>query len=192
MLGIDRLGQALEALGEVLAARNLRYDLVAVGGSGLLLLGLIARSTRDLDVIAVVSNGAYEKAQPLPEELRRAVRDVGELMDIGAEWLNGAPADLLDLGLPAGFQQRTVTKTYGPLTIRLASRIDQVFFKLYAAVDNGPGSKHFQDLRELAPEPEELLAAGRWTITHDPSPDFKTELIGALKDLGVANAESRL
>lgn len=48
------LEQALRAPGETLEARHLRFELVAVGGSGLLLLGLINRATRDLDIVALV------------------------------------------------------------------------------------------------------------------------------------------
>lgn len=57
--------------------------------------------------------------------------------------------------------------------------------KLYAAVDQGPLSKHAADLRELEPTPTELLDAARWARTHDPSPGFSEVLARALTDLGV-------
>jgi len=43
----ELLEQVLGALGEVLAARGHRYELVAIGGSGLMLLGLGLRPTKD-------------------------------------------------------------------------------------------------------------------------------------------------
>jgi Nucleotidyltransferase of unknown function (DUF6036) len=192
MLGPESLERALGALGQVLKQRGLEYDLVAVGGSGLMLLGLIERPTRDLDVIAIVDAGVYRKAEPLPATLADAIRDIGEVLDIGTEWLNAGPTDLLDFGLPAGFADRTVTKHYGPLSLRLASRLDQVFFKLYAAADGHPQGKHFQDLKALRPTRDELIAGARWAMTHDPSDGFRSMIVGPLFALGVDDAESIL
>jgi hypothetical protein len=101
------------------------------------------------------------------------------------DWLNPGPTDLLDLGLPKGFADRTEVRRYGALTVRFAAREDQIAFKLYAAVDQGPDSKHFDDLRKLSPTPDELLAAARWTRTHDPSEGFRSMLHQALRALGV-------
>ena len=42
--------QVLTALGEQLGAAEESYELVVVGGSGLLILGVIERSTRDVDL----------------------------------------------------------------------------------------------------------------------------------------------
>jgi hypothetical protein len=191
-LSTTTLERALTALGQVLAARDLAYEIVVVGGSGLLLLGVISRPTRDVDVIALVSNGEIVKAQPLPDDLLQAVRDVGEVLDVGSNWLNSAPADLIDLGLPDGFAERTVPRAFGPLTLRVAGRIDQIFFKLDAAVDQGPSSKHFQDLQALRPSEEALLQGARWVVTHDPSPAFRADLVSALSALGLRDAESRI
>jgi hypothetical protein len=59
-------------------------------------------------------------------------------------------------------------------------REDLICFKLYAAVDQGPRSKHMADLRAMDPSREELLAAARWTRSHDPSVGFLGELRAAL------------
>ncbi|HEX9505387.1 MAG TPA: hypothetical protein VGA62_05215, partial [Acidimicrobiia bacterium] len=67
----------------------------------------------------------------------------------------------------------------------LAGRTDLICFKLYAAVDQGPRSKHFADLQELAPTRDELLVAARWTLTHDTSSGYRGELVKALAVLGV-------
>lgn len=186
MLPID---EALQALAQTLEARHLRYELVAIGGSGLLLLGLISRPTRDLDIVAVVDEGSYVKAKPLPRALVDAVRDVGEVLGIGAEWLNSAPADLLDFGLPDGFAERTEMRDFGALILHVASRTDQICLKLYAAVDEQPSHKHLDDLRALAPTADELEAAAAWTRTHDPSDAFLDQLRSVLQAFGVANGE---
>jgi len=176
---------ALQALGDVLKERGLEFDLAVVGGGGLLLLGLIERATKDLDVVALVGPTGFASADPLPEPLSTAVRDVAELLGLDADWLNCGPTDLLDHGLPEGFERRAITRKYGALTLRLASRRDQVFCKLYAAVDSGPRSKHTLDLRKLKPTRDELIDAAKWARSHDPSDGFRQLLHSALNALGV-------
>jgi len=115
---------------------------------------------------------------------------VAEDFDLPESWLNAAPSRLLDFGLPVGFAERLQRRDYGPaLTVWLASRFDQIHFKLYALADQAPGSKHDLDLRALEPTGGELLAASRWAITHDPSEGFRQELLRVLAYLGVEDAD---
>lgn len=176
---------ALQTLGEVLQARGHEFDLAVVGGGGLLLLGLIERPTKDLDVVALVSSEGFVSADPLPDPLATAVRDVAELLGLDDQWVNCGPTDLLRFGLPDGFARRAITRKYGSLTVRVASRRDQIFCKLYAAVDSGPRSKHVADLRKLNPSDEELIDAAKWSRSHDPSEGFGRLLHSALTALGV-------
>jgi hypothetical protein len=173
------------ALGEQLAAVGERYELVVIGGSGLLALGLIERSTRDVDLVALRSGDGLDSAEPLPESLRLATARVARDFSLPSEWLNAGPTSLLDLGLPEGFLERLERRDYGEgLTVYLASRYDQIHFKLYALVDQGPG-KHEDDLGALQPSEEELRAAARWARTHDPSEAFAGILGQVLSHLGV-------
>ena len=121
MLNQSLLEESLAVLGESLAERGVTFEIVAVGGGSLLLLGLISRPTADLDVVAFIE-----------------------------------------------------------------------FLKLYAAVDQGPSSKHFQDLVALSPSRDELLDAARWAMTHDPSPGFRSELLKGMAGLGVEDADRQL
>jgi hypothetical protein len=178
----DRL---FSALSEQLAARGQRVELVVIGGSGLLALGLISRPTGDVDIVALLSGGALSKPRPLPPAVIEARDQVARDFNLPEDWLNAAPADLLDFGLPEGFVERLERRDYGDaLTVHLASRYDQIHFKLYAMVDQGAG-KHEADLRDLQPTRDELLAAARWPRTHDPSEGFREELLAALAYLGV-------
>lgn len=178
----DRL---FSALGEQLTACGERVEVVVIGGSGLLALGLTTRATRDVDVVALLSGGALAKPRPLPPALIEARDQVARDFDLPEDWLNAAPADLLDFGLPDGFVNRLKRRDYGDaLTVHLASRYDQIHFKLYAMADQGAG-KHEADLRDLQPTRDELLAAARWTRTHDPSEGFREQLLAALAYLGV-------
>lgn len=183
------LEQALQTLGEILAARGEHHDLAVVGGGALLVLGLIERPTRDLDVVARIDSDLWSRAKPFPPTLDEAVRDVASALDLPDDWLNPGPTDLLDLGLPGGFAERVDVRRYGTLTIRYASREDQIAFKLYAAVDQGPDSKHFADLQKLTPTQGELLQAARWTRTHDPSDGFRSMLHQALRAMGVGASD---
>jgi hypothetical protein len=178
------LERALEALGELLASRGLEYELVVVGGGAMLLLGLLSRPTNDLDLVGRVEQGAVLGADPLPPALEQAITDVARALDLPTDWLNPGPTPLLDLGLPAGFAGRAHVRQYGSLKLLLADRFDQIHFKLYAAVDQGPHSKHFADLQSVGPTPEELLSAARWARTQDPSEGFRAELHKALEALG--------
>lgn len=75
------------------------------------------------------------------------------------------------------------TIRYGGLTIHLAGRFDQICFKLYATVDQGPTSKHYADLKHLKPSKHELAEAKKWCITHDPSEGFSKELETVINEL---------
>jgi hypothetical protein len=181
----EALEEALETLGAVLQDRRTPYKLLAIGGSGLLLLGLIDRPTGDLDIIALLHGETFRKLDALPEPLEVAARQVGAALGLGERWLNTGPASLMDFGLPHGWEQRLKMRQYGGLSLHLPSREDQICFKLYAAVDSGPNDKHYNDLRNLGPSPAELLFAARSTVTHDPSEAFRDELIRCLASLGV-------
>ena len=61
-----------------------------------------------------------------------------------------------------------------------------------AAVDQGPRSRHVQDLRDLHPDRNEILAGARWTVTHDPSPGYRSVLVDMLRQLGVEDADASL
>lgn len=98
-------------------------------------------------------------------------------------------AEGVDVAL-GGFSERLVVRRIAPsLTVRYASRTDQIHLKLYAAVDHGGPGKHEQDLRALNPTPTELVSAARWSRMHDPSPGYRESLVLALQYFGVADVE---
>jgi len=179
----DDLDRALAALGEILADRKLAYELVAVGGGALALVGLIERSTRDLDIVGVLDQGAVAPAIDLPVPLGEAVRDVARALDLSEDWVNGDPARRIR-SLPDGFLGRCTRRTFGPLGVWLASRIDQIFLKLYAAVEDRGGGKHVWDLEQLQPTKDELRQAAVWARTQDDSETFARMLRACLGNLG--------
>lgn len=185
MFTLRSLDAALQAVGDLLEDGEHRIEVVAIGGGSLLLLGLIERPTRDLDLVGLKVGDQLVKPQPLPVALHDAVTAVAKLMNLAPGWINAGPASMLDLGLPDGFLDRTIRREYAGLIVHLASRYDQLCFKLYASADDSPRGKHFADLKLLSPTPEELLGAARWVITHDPSEGFRAILQQVLVALGV-------
>jgi hypothetical protein len=185
MLERQRLEQALELLGGVLAERGANIGVLVVGGSSLLLLGVVERPTADVDVVGYAVPAGYVRADSLPAVLAEAVRDVGQTLGLGAAWFNTGPAGLIDFGLPEGLADRVVVHSYGGLEVHLPAHRDLVCFKLDAAVDQGERSKHYSDLVALDPTNEELLLAARWTRTQDPSPGYLGELLRILALLGL-------
>ncbi len=181
----DALEEALSMLGAVLLERNAPFSLLVIGGSGLLLLRLVDRPTGDVDVIGVSDNGHYVTIASLPAALEDAAVEVAQALELSNRWLTTGPASLMDLGLPRGWEERVSIFQYGALEVHALSRVDQICFKLYAAVDRGPDDKHFNDLRTLEPSEDELRMAAQWAVTHDHSPAFRNELIGCLGVLGV-------
>ncbi len=194
--GRDTLDRALTLLGEILAARGHSPEhFVVCGGSSLLALGLISRTaTRDVDVLARLEERRLVQAKPLSTGIIEAAEAVRVELDLPADWFNTGPADdsFFRLGFPVGIEDRLSHRTYGPaLSIGFVGRYDQIHFKLYAAVDQGPG-RHVSDLRDLKPTAEELLAAARWTRLQDPSEGFRFVLADLLKHLGHADVAEQL
>lgn len=103
MIGRAQLETALVALGELLAARGLHYEVVLVGGGNLILREFIPRpTTKDLDILGARTPDGVAQMGPVPEPLRDAVIDVGRAFGLADDWLNTGPDSLLDLGLPTG------------------------------------------------------------------------------------------
>ena len=165
--------RALTMLGARLAENGREVGLLVIGGSSLLLLGVIDRPTADVDVAAVATSSGYVPLHELPRHLAAAVAEVGQVLGLGPHWLDTRPAGLMELGLPAGAAVRVELRRYGALTIHLPGRADLVALKLLAAAVLHPANdKHMQDLHALDPSPEELSAAVTWMTEQDESAAF--------------------
>jgi len=167
--------------------------LVVCGGSALIALKLVTRTTQDVDVLATLENGQLLCARPLPEWLLADAEAVRSELSLPIHWLNDGAADesLFRLGLPVGVAERLVVRNFGAaLQVSFVSRYDQIHFKLYAAADQG--GRHFTDLRKLKPSAEELLAAARWTFTQDVSEAFRQVVGDILQALDHGDLNDRL
>ena len=191
-----RLGELLIALDRQIAlADGDKVELVVCGGSALAALGLVLRTTRDVDVLglarATESGVVVEQLERLPEPLVSAALKVARDFNLPPDWLNTGPALQVRMGLPEGFERRLERRRCGHrLTVHYASRYDQVHLKLYAAVDQD--SYHVQDLELLKPTRTELLAAARWTLTQDASAPFRRSLEDFLRAAGHADVAKEI
>lgn len=148
-----------------------------VGGATLNLLGIVSRTTRDVDVIAQAyrdTEGVLRlvHAEPFPQALERAIVTVARDLGLDAEWMNAAVGKQWSQGLPPGIEHDLQWRRYGALHVGLVGRRTLVALKLFAAVDQGPRSVHMQDLLALAPGDAELDEAAAWVETQDGSSVF--------------------
>ncbi|MBA2254044.1 MAG: hypothetical protein H0W07_02870 [Chloroflexi bacterium] len=112
-VGRSQLETALRALGEVLEARGLHYEVVLIGGGNLILRGLVTRpTTKDLDLLGEWTADGVKPMRPMPEPLSVAIIDVARTYGLASEWVNLGPESLLDLGLPDGFLGRLERHDY--------------------------------------------------------------------------------
>ena len=150
-----------------------------MGGAALNLLGIVERTTRDVDVLAITSSTLdtglplLTPPEPLPEPLKRAIDRVARDFRIPEDWVDTTMGLKLQTGLPPGLERRIHWRRYGGLVVGLVDRYNLIFFKLYAATDSGgPASVHDQDLLALRPTRLELDEAATWVRKQDPSGGF--------------------
>lgn len=183
--------EALSLLGAGLEAERAGpYEIVVIGGAAMAVIGIGIRPTKDIDVLALrqaprpLRGPDLVKGRPLPAPLLAAAATVAQALGLSADWLNPGPADLLDHGLPVGFESRLTSESFGPrLSAWFPAREDLIYLKTFAAADMGVG-RHTEDLHALQPSCEELLAGAMWARSQDPSEAFREMLIGLLRYFG--------
>lgn len=188
MISADNITEVLNSLGKQIGAHGgTPLCLVVCGGTALNALGLVCRTTKDVDVLGTASekNGKYSVRQmkEFPDWFKAAAQIVARDFDLHPNWINLGPASQTSMGLPDGFESRLVKREYGPhLTILYIGRVDQVHFKLFASVDRG--DYHVKDLFSLSPTEDELRTASRWVLTQDVSEPFRDILKDFLEEHG--------
>ena len=188
-----QLISALSALGEQLdRIGGPAIELIVCGGSALQILGLVSRTTEDVDVLALGQTGAASSveplpADPLPKDLLSAASIVARDFDLEPHWLNNKAA-LAKQRLPEGLCERLHSKRYGDrLTIHAIDRFDQICLKLHAVVDRDSSSHHLQDLLALRPSQEEMTKAKDWCLSQDAGEGFSSWLKSCLAKIGYSN-----
>ena len=184
VIDVSKLNEALSLLDEQLVLHDLpEVEIVVCGGAALIATELVARTTQDVDIIALMKAGALMDSEPLPEYLVDSAHKVGTILRLPENWFNNGPASQFGMGLPSGFQDRLTTVVIGKkLTIHYIGRLDQIFFKTFASADRG--GYHVTDLRSLNPSCDELVSAAKWCMTQDVSDEFRMILKDMFRQLG--------
>lgn len=171
-----KLGEAYEAL------KGPTLEIGVCGGAALMVTGLVDRTTRDIDILF---------PSRLPPLFWEACQIVAEEFGLPNNWINLGPKELSEIGLPPEFKKRAIRKPYGKnIEVFFASRLDQIFFKVYASADRG--GYHVDDLLKLKPTNDELEKAALWCMTHDVSEGFRQILISMFKQLGFDHVAKKL
>jgi hypothetical protein len=187
----DQIDGALQRLGSRLVYEYTDpIALVICGGSALNVLNVAQRTTRDVDVLAIVEEMetgiVLRLDKVLPDDFREVVAWVAQDLQLEEDWLNMGPKDVLSVyGAPAGMTERWEEREYGPsLKAFFISRLDQVHFKLLAAMDPKARARHLEDLKyRIKPSEEEVRAAVEWLLDRKTSPQFRDRMrliVGAL------------
>ena len=191
-INTEKLSQALRMLDDQLVLVDAHpIKMVVCGGSALIATGLVSRTTRDIDILAFMGESCLIECEPLPDYLLKAAEKVAKILNLPADWINSGPAMQFRMGLPDGLQSRLHCNVIGEkLTVYYISRLDQIYFKTFAAADRG--GYHVNDLRQLNPTVDELVMAANWCMTQDVSPGFHLVLKDMFMQLGWRNVAERI
>lgn len=196
MITHDNIQDILKALGNQIGFhRGSPIAIVVCGGTALFALGLISRTTMDVDVLCEVIEGKsgikLKAIDELPSSFEKAAEVVRRDFGLPENWINIGPALQFESGLPEGFKERLIRREYGEyLTVYFISRLDQIHFKLYASLDRG--GYHVDDLFALGPASDEMGMAASWVLTQDVSEGFKIILKDFLKRKGYNEIAQRV
>lgn len=166
----------IEAFDHHLAGLGLRFEGVIIGGSALVLMGVISRLTRDFDVLMPT----------LPEPVVNAARDFAKQQraegnDLVDDWLNNGPSQLGDV-LPSGWRERIERLFQGKaITFSVLGRPDLLKSKLFALADRG---SDIEDCIALMPTPEELAECQPWLEQQDSNEMWSAHIRDTLAKLG--------
>src|SRR5688572_8140587 len=141
MLVPSNMDAVLRRLDEELTKLGEKRTLVVCGGSALIVMNVIDRRTRDIDVIA----------PPIDDGLEKIAKALAKEFGLAENWLNDWPAPLAR-DLTKGWQSRTVAIFNGKaLELRALGREDLLATKLYAFCDR---EDDFDDVVKLKPTKE--------------------------------------
>ena len=134
-------------------------EITICGGAAIQLLGYSNRPTKDIDVIVPT----------IPEHLQPLIKSIANTHQLAEDWLNNGPASLIH-DLEIGWQDRTTLLYMGQhLTIRVLSRQDLIFSKLYAMCDR---REDIRDLLAMKVTNEDLQIAGTLVKEKDGNPNW--------------------
>ncbi len=147
----------IEAFDRYLARRGLHFQTVIIGGAALIALGIVTRTTKDVDCLF----------PEIPDAIKQASKDFARenpSLDLIDNWLNNGPIRLVD-DLPEGWRERLAPVYAGQaLVLQTLGRTDLLKTKLFALCDR---LEDWADCVALAPTAEELDDCLPWVTARD-------------------------
>lgn len=156
---------------QYLAAQQLSFEAIVIGGAALSLLGVITRTTRDVDLLT----------SPIPPIISRHAKLFAHAEGLAENWLNDAPQSLKK-ELPPGWELRIQKVFQGSaLILWTLARPHLIISKLYAACDRDADDA--RDLLAMTPTDEELQDAYEWVASLDGNPEWPTHVSSVVQRL---------
>ncbi|MGK5084447.1 DUF6036 family nucleotidyltransferase [Bdellovibrionota bacterium FG-1] len=156
-LALENIQTILCELDQALAKLSENRILIVCGGSALLVVDLIDRTTRDIDVIT----------PELDTVLKDLATLIGKRHGLEEGWLNNGPASLAR-DLEPGWKNRTESIFQG-VALRLESlgKRDLLASKLFAFCDRD--EQDLDDIWGMAPSWSEVESLRNWLLDRDAS-----------------------
>jgi hypothetical protein len=114
----EEIEHALAVLGRRMALDGAPdIEVLCCGASALCVLGLLSRSTMDVDVLGVVvQDRDLDQCQVFPAEMERAIANAGRELGLADDWFNGSASRMLERGVPEGTLERSLAhrRSFGP------------------------------------------------------------------------------
>jgi Nucleotidyltransferase of unknown function (DUF6036) len=156
MLSPKNQSDILKRVDEELARIGELRTLIICGGGALIVMGIIDRQTRDVDVL-----------EPEIDPILKAIAArIGKEFGLSEKWLNNGP-ESLRRDLNTGWEKRTTSIFKGKaLELRGLGRADLLASKLFAFCDR---EDDFEDVLEMKPTKSELEDIFPWVLQRDGS-----------------------
>jgi hypothetical protein len=157
MLSKKNYTKILKRFDEELIARKEKRSLILCGGSVLIVMDIVDRQTRDVDVVE----------PELDSTLKEVAKKLATEFGLSENWLNNGP-ESLRRDLLKNWKKRIVTIFKGKaLVLQALGREDLLATKLFAFCDR---EDDWQDVLKLKPTKDELERLFPWVLERDGSP----------------------
>lgn len=109
----EEIHQALTTLGKQMALAYAEdVQLLCCGGSGLCVLEILSRATKDVDALAFIVEGQNLKSiESFSPEMILAILKTSQIHGLEENWFNAEATILLKHGLPEGILERSIPAT---------------------------------------------------------------------------------
>ncbi len=161
----------IPAFDEFLSTQGLWFEAIAIGGSALSIMGIINRTTQDLDLLSF----------PIPPAIATASKVFAIHHGIQNNWLNTGPIDLIR-SFPDNWRENLVPLYSGKsLVLKTLERQLFINVKFWAMCDR---ARDIDDLLAMAPSSLELNKAVEWVSPLDGNPNWSQFVNSNAKKLG--------